>query len=41
MYTYNVYTWKKAIGQRLLKRRRTQNKLSLKENGENTESLQV
>ena len=32
---------KKKFGQRLLKRHKTQNKLSLKENGENTESLQV
>ena len=36
-----MYVLEKTIGQRLLTCCKTQNKLSLKENGENTESLQV
>ena len=36
-----MYVLEKTIGQRLLTHRKTQNDLSLKENGENTESVKV
>ena len=36
-----MYVLEKTIGQRLSTHRKTQNNLSLKENGENTESIQV